>query len=94
MSLGGQKLRQRARYGMDAPGVLYGCFAMALLCFVLQAIFPKVTIGGRDWPIGIVFILGQMFFFRQECACCFTEGMESFVTEIACCRSLSGREMR
>lgn len=63
MSLGGQKLRQRARYGMDAPGVLYGCFAMALLCFVLQAIFPKVTIGGRDWPIGIVFILGQMFFF-------------------------------
>lgn len=67
MSPGGQKLRERARYGMDAPGVLYGCFAMGLLCFVLQTIFPTLTIEGRDWPIGIVFVLGQ--------ALCFPSGM-------------------
>jgi SAM-dependent methyltransferase len=45
-----QKLPQRAKYGLDAPGILYGCFIAWAIFLILQLCFP----------LGIVWILGQI----------------------------------
>lgn len=54
-----QKIPQRAKYGWDAPGIIYGCFIAWFVFLVLQCLWPTALIGGRTYPLWPVFLLAQ-----------------------------------
>lgn len=56
-----QKLPQRAKYGLDAPGILYGCFIAWAIFLILQVLFPFGVVwwAGQilSLPFGIIMLL-------------------------------------
>lgn len=55
-----QKIRERARYGLDAPGILYGCWVGWAICLGLQLVCPYFDFQGKSYPLWGLFLLGQV----------------------------------
>lgn len=55
-----QKIPKRAKYGIDAPGIVYGCLIGWLVCLVLQLAFPAIAVFGKNLPVRWLFLLGQI----------------------------------